>query len=444
MEAKIRQKNSTTINKLSKERKEVVGFCRFLNNDKVDWESIHKDKSKDLDNKCEGMHVLVVNDTTELNYEKHRNYLNEEDGELGPVTKDNNIGFFCHPGIVINAANGVAMGYSYLNLWNRRFDKKNKKERDYKNQPIEEKESYRWIECGIESKERLKKAKEITIIADRESDIYEEFKIVPDERTNLIIRSRGDRATQESESLYKQIDSTEVKGSYKLKVRNTGKRQGRNTELEVKFKKVKIRKPKNRRISGEIPAYIELTAVEAKEINKNVPKGEEPIHWILLTTHEVKNIEDALQIIVWYSMRWQIELLFATMKSKGMNIEASELESGKALKSMCVLAIYVSLLINQLRQYRDDTSGISAAISFTEKQIELLKILSKEYEGNTEKQKNPHKERTMAWAAWTIARLGGWKGYSCECPPGNKTFKWGLDTFDAMYQGFIIREKICA
>lgn len=444
MEAKIRQKNSTTINKLSKQRKEVVGFCRFLNNNKVDWKSIHKEKSKDLENQCEGMHVLVVNDTTELNYEKHRNYLNEDDGELGPVTKDDNIGFFCHPGMVINAANGVAMGFSYLNIWNRRFDKKNKRERDYMKQPIEEKESYRWIECGLESKERLNKAKEITIIADRESDIYEEFKIVPDVRTNLIIRSRCDRATKRAESLYNQIASTEVKGSYKLKVRTTNKRQGRNTEIEVKFKKVKIRKPKNRRISREIPASIELTAVEAKEVSKNVPKGEEPIHWILLTTHEVKSMEDAFQIIVWYSMRWQIELLFATMKSKGMNIEASELESGKALKSMCVLALYVSLLINQLRQFRDDTSGIGASILFTDLQIEILKKLCVEYEGNTEKQKNPHKEKTIAWAAWTIARLGGWKGYERESPPGNKTFKWGLDRFDGIYEGYIIAKKMCA
>ena len=143
-------------------------------------------------------------------------------------------------------------------------------------------------------------------------------------------------------------------------------------------------------------------------------------------------------------MRWQIELLFATMKSKGMNMEASELESGKALKSMCVIALYVSLLINQLRQLRDDTSGIHAGIWFTKKQIELLKVLCKRYEGKTEKQKNPYKEETIAWAAWTIARLGGWKGYSCECPPGNKTFKWGLDRFYAIYEGYIINEKMCA
>jgi hypothetical protein len=137
-------------------------------------------------------------------------------------------------------------------------------------------------------------------------------------------------------------------------------------------------------------------------------------------------------------------LVFATMKSKGLNMEASELESGKALKSMCVIALYASLLINQLRQLRDDTSGIHAGISFTNKQIELLKILGKRYEGKTEKQRNPYKKETIAWAAWTIARLGGWKGYSCECSPGNKTFKWGLDRFYAVFEGFVINEKICA
>ena len=79
----MRQKNTATINKLSKQRKELVGYCRFLNNDKVDWENIHKEKSKDLNNRSEGLHVLVANDTTECNYESHRNYLNVKDKNLG-------------------------------------------------------------------------------------------------------------------------------------------------------------------------------------------------------------------------------------------------------------------------------------------------------------------------------------------------------------------------
>lgn len=438
------KKKTVIINQLSEERSELVGYCRLLNNDRMNWEDIHKEKSKPLNNLSEGKHVLVINDTTEYNYYYHRNYLNIKDKELGPIGNDSGLGFLCHPGLVIDASNGVALGFSYLKLWNRDFAKENKEARKYKQQPIEEKESYRWIECGQISKEELSKAVRITIIADRESDVYEEFAEVPDDRTELIIRSRTDRVLQEGDSLYTQINSTKACGSYELTVRPTAKRKARNTVIEIKYTRVKIKKPGNLYKNKDIPEYIELTAIEAKEVNEKVPEGEKSIHWILLTTHKVKSVKDALQIIIWYSMRWQIELLFGTTKSKGMNMEASELESGKALKSMCVIALYVCLIINQLRQLRNDTSGIHAGIWFTKKQIELLKVLCKRYEGKTEKQKNYYKEETIAWAAWTIARLGGWKGYSCESPPGNKTFKWGLDRFYAIYEGYMINEKMCA
>jgi hypothetical protein len=48
--------------------------------------------------------------------------------------------------------------------------------------PIEEKESYKWIESSIRTKEVLEQAKEIIIIQDREGDIYEQFCLIPDGR----------------------------------------------------------------------------------------------------------------------------------------------------------------------------------------------------------------------------------------------------------------------
>ena len=443
----MNKQKTVILNQLSENRAEYVASCRFFNNKNVTWEKVFEAKSKDINQSSKGKQVLVINDTTEYNYFYHRNYLNLKDREIGPMgydTGETGIGFLCHPGLVIDSSNGVALGFSYLKIWNREYNRKSKKDRKYKQLPIEEKESYRWIECGKLSKETLSEATEITIIADRESDIYEEFAELPDERTNLIIRSRTDRVLEEGDTLYQKINSTEVCESYELKVNPTATRKARNTIIDVKYTKVKIKKPNNLYKNKQIPDYVELTAIEAKEAAEKVPEGEEPIHWILLTTHKVNSKKDAFKIIIWYCMRWQIELLFGTTKSKGMNMEASELESGKALKTMCVYALYTSLMINQLRQLRDDTSGIKANLVFTKKEIELLKILGKRFEGKTEKQKNPYKKNTIAWAAWTVARLGGWKGYAKESPPGNKTFKWGLDRFYAVYEGFDLTEKICA
>jgi hypothetical protein len=42
----------------------------------------------------------------------------------------------------------------------------------------------------------------------------------------------------------------------------------------------------------------------------------------------------------------------------------------------------------------------------------------------------------MSWASWIISRLGGWKGYASERPPGYSTIHDGLQKFYHMFQGW--------
>jgi hypothetical protein len=94
------------------------------------------------------------------------------------------------------------------------------------------------------------------------------------------------------------------------------------------------------------PPSIKLYAVEAKEINP--PKGQKPIHWRLMTTHEVVCIEQALQVVQWYCWRWLIEELFATVKKKGLDLEASQLESIDAIQRLTVLGLSVAVKTLQM------------------------------------------------------------------------------------------------
>ena len=95
-----------------------------------------------------------------------------------------------------------------------------KKDPNYQKQPIEEKESYRWLETAINGKKALKKAALLTIIADRESDIYEEWYRIPDGRTHLLTRSGRDRQLNNGRLLFEYTASLEVSGVEEIKVKN--------------------------------------------------------------------------------------------------------------------------------------------------------------------------------------------------------------------------------
>ncbi len=78
---------------------------------------------------------------------------------------------------------------------------------------------------------------------------------------------------------------------------------------------------------------------------------------------------------------------------------------------------------------------------FSQQEIVLLALINDKLKGTTLKQQNPHPKNTLAWAAWIIARLGGYSGYASQSPPGPLTYKWGLDQFYLMRDGYYIMEK---
>ena len=77
---------------------------------------------------------------------------------------------------------------------------------------------------------------------------------------------------------------------------------------------------------------------------------------------------------------------------------------------------------------------------FTPDEIETLCALVPTLEGKTALQKNPHPPRSLAWAAWAIAKLGGWDGYPKSKPPGPITFRHGLEYFKAVAHGRKLRD----
>jgi hypothetical protein len=283
------------------------------------------------------------------------------------------VGFFIHPMLVLNAQTGFPLGLSAIQLWTRDCDHADKHQRNYQNLPIEEKESYKWLQSAESSNRCLSSggARLVTHIGDRESDLYEEWASVPDAQTHLLIRACQNRRLLNQElSLYDYLSIQPCQGSYPVQVVDDPRRQqtAREALLVVRVSKVEIRRPDHLR-AQDYPPSVALHAVEAQEVTP--PPGQTPIHWRLLTTHEVVCLEQALQVIEWYCWRWRIEQLFATLKQAGLNLEATQLESVEAIQRLTVLALSIAVRTLQLVEGRDNPD-LPASVAFTDEQQQCL------------------------------------------------------------------------
>jgi hypothetical protein len=313
--ANMLQKETVILNQLAENRAELVGGSRFFSNDRVSVEALRDEATTRCAELVQGLHVLAIQDTSEINYQRHAEKLDRADPELGPLGNNRDIGFFLHPMLVVDASDGFPLGFSDIYLWNRDWAHKTKTERAYKKLPIAEKESFRWIRSGQATKDLLHEAARVTIIADREADIYEEFVALPDANTHVLIRStQNRRVVAPDDKLFEYVGGQDVAGTYTLEIPNGhSTRKSRTAEIEVRFCPVKLARPMNTP-NKALPEFVDVYTIEAKEVASSVPAGEEPILWRLLTTHPVTTFAEALQMIQWYRWRWLIEQLFRILK----------------------------------------------------------------------------------------------------------------------------------
>ncbi|MEZ2334271.1 IS4 family transposase, partial [Mucilaginibacter sp. RCC_168] len=320
----------------------------------------------------------------------------------------------------------------YIKTWERPADTPGKHDRDYQHLPIQEKESYKWIAAANQSKALLEQANAITIVADRESDIYDLFDVVEKDKVHLLIRSNHDRLISGKLKLSGCLNALPVMYSYDLAVAGDIRKASskRIVRMGLKWAKVELLKPVSCR-NEQLANVQEIYVVEAAEQNKG-------IYWRILTTHEVTTAEQALQIICWYKERWHIEQIHRLLKTDGFRIEKSQLEQGWAIRKLTLLAMMASLRILQMMLAYQDDNEQSIDEVFDHQEQKCLQMIAKKLEGATEKLKNTAKVNTLKWATWIIARIGGWKGYTSQRKPGPIVLQKGLAKFYNVYEGWLL------
>lgn len=374
-----------------------------------------------------GRQVVAIQDTSELALGGRRRRAQG----YGPVARGGGVGgLLLHPVMAVEVGTGALLGLVDVQVWNRDGGAKVAARRG---RATADKESQRWLDGMARAGEVLSAASEITVVADGESDIYELFARRPS-GLHLLVRVAQDRriapAADGPAKLFAFADALPERGRVALTIPAAPGRKARPAELAVRFAPVRLCKPLHG-AADDLPETVALTLVDVRETCR--PAEGEPVHWRLLTTHAVTSLGEARRVRDLYRQRWMIEEFFRTLKTAGFNVEAAEIGDPRAMINFVGAATVAAVTVMQLVQARDGTTDQRLSDAFDPDDRPVLEALSAKLEGKTARQKNPHPKASLAFAAWVIARLGGWTGYYGK--PGPRVMRRGLDDFQRIKYG---------
>lgn len=405
-------------------------FTRFLRNRRVMASEMSRHAGEQTARRVVGREVVAMQDTSELVLGGRR----ARAAGYGPVGKGGTLGgLLLHPVLAVEVGSEALLGLVSMQVWNRAGGGQRSSRRE---RTTSAKESQRWIDGMRQAGEVLTRAASITVLCDREGDMYELFARRP-ANVQLIVRACQNRrieqeAEQDPKLLFELIDRRSEEGRVTVDVPAAPGRSARTAELAVRFTPAVLRRPLHG-ADPTLPAAAAVTLVDVRETGQPAD-GSKPIHWRLLTTHTVTTVAQARQVVDLYRLRWTIEEFFSTLKKAGFDIEGADIGEPPAMINFVAAATLAAVTVKQLVQARDGTTEQRMGDAFEPDDQPILEAVSASLEGKTERQRNPHPKGSLAFAAWVIARLGGWTGYYGK--PGPKVMRIGLADFRAIKHGF--------
>lgn len=201
-----------------------------------------------------------------------------------------------HSSLVVTD-DGLPLGLAAIKFWTRnKFHGANALKRSINPMrvPIEQKESYRWLENVTKSTALLAEPGRIVHIGDRESDIYELFSTAHQAGTHFLLRTCVDRlAGKGDHTVADEMQEVRVQGRHRIEVRDK-KGEVSQTVLELRYRRLRVLAPVAKQ--KLYPALV-LTVLHATE--RDTPKGRDRIDWKLVTDLPIRSRKEAIEKLNW-------------------------------------------------------------------------------------------------------------------------------------------------
>ena len=382
--------------------------------------------------------ILVLQDTTEFTYKRCNP---EKIGAIGltPVGRDLHghlerrtvCGLLMHASLAITRE-GLPLGLSAAKFWTRsQFKGTNalKRRINPTRVPIEEKESFRWLENMRQSTELLGRPERLVHIGDRENDIYEFFCTANEIGTHFLVRTCVNRlAGDGGHTIADEMAEVEVQGVHSVVI-GTGHAGGPSdvAELELRYTQVRVLPPigKHKRYPAQT-----LTVIHASE--RTEPTGRARIEWKLITDLPVTTPQEAIEKLDWYAQRWKIEVFHKILKS-GCRAENAKLRTADRLVNLIAIHCVLSWRIFWMTMINRTAPTAPPQLALTDAEVIILDRLLQD--------KEPNPKKSLSCYIIKIARLGGYLARAQDPPPGNMVIWRGWKRLNDIVLGATLTEN---
>lgn len=248
-------------------------------------------------------------------------------------------------------------------------------------------ESEKWsVGLDVVNKRLGNSSKQVILIQDRESDIFNFMTAPRCKNVDLILRvyqNRKYECQKEGTDEVEVANLRDTSANLSFVGYKTVEIQRNNKAVWIKLAlyadKVNVLPPKDAAKGAEKVEMTMIRAVEvgAEDINyKDVFVASEAVEWLLLTTISLNEKCDAATIVGYYAKRWTVERFHFVQKTGAYNVERLQFEDihtfFNALAFYSILA-YKTLALNYLFREEPQTPALNV---FDEQEIETLEAIT--------------------------------------------------------------------
>jgi hypothetical protein len=407
---------------------QLEGLYRFLNNDEVTFEAVHAPHAEQTRLRCQAHdRVLVLHDTTVLTYSGEREGLGRIHDE-GAAR-----GFRLHASLAVTTTR-TPLGVLAAETWARtKPPLRDLNRRHLRADP--KRESLRWGRAVRACEQRLQGTVRAIHVMDREGDNYDLLSELSAAQTRFVIRLSHNRALVGERAKLREVAgrapalfrrevhvSPRAVGLFK-KDRHPA-RQAREATLQVSASTMQLSRSNN--FAPGSPPSLKVNVVTVLE--RNCPKGEQPVAWYLVTNEPIDTAEQVAAVVDAYRARWVIEEFFKALKT-GCQVEKRQMESYEAL--LIALALFLPIAV-RLLALRDAarTKPDAACVALTPRQLQLLRAC-----GSRTLSATPSNKQVLL----ALAALGG--HLRSNGPPGWIVLGRAFDKLLVLEQGWVAAQS---